>query len=153
MNKYPFRLLISLFILSVSIFVAVTFVVRPVKINDDGMYPTYQKNDYILANVFNKTLNKITEGQIAVIKTDDGYVIRRIIACPNSKIEIINNKLYVNNEKAIENIPLSNISVKTGDKEYFVMGDNKTNLLNSRDELTVISQNDIISVGVFAGGE
>ena len=164
MNKYFFKVLISLFVLSVSIYVAVSFVMRPVKINDNAMHPTYDNGDYILTNVFNKTTNRIEDGQVAVIKTDNSYVVRRIIAGPNSKIEMINNNLYVNGQRKYEEylnqeymanqqFPFTeNFSLTTGENEYFVMGDNRVDSIDSRNSLGNINIKDIVSVGVFVGG-
>lgn len=165
MNKYFFKIIVSLFVLSFSIFVSVSFVVRPVKVNDNAMYPAYKKDSYILVNVFNKTTSKISKGDVVVVKTNDGYKVRRIIALPRTKIKMVNDELYLSDNRAFEEYlnqeymaskshPFTkDFYAETGENEYFVMGDNRDDSFDSRNGMGVINKKDIISAGVFIGGD
>ena len=81
--------------------------------------------------------------------------IKRIIGSPNERITIKNGQVYINDELLIE--PYLDEVVTYGDTDmvipdgyYFVMGDNRTDSRDSREEkIGVISKDDINGKAVF----
>ncbi len=76
-------------------------------------------------------------------KNPKEYFIKRIIGLPGERIVIDNNQIFIYNNKHPEGfqliesyIPLSeriprNVDVTLGDDEYFVLGDNRDNSMDS----------------------
>ena len=81
--------------------------------------------------------------QQALRYADTKYLIKRVIGLPGEKIEIINNKLYINDKEYQEDYLKNNLKYKDFylkdlgyDKipkdMYLVLGDNRENSLDSR---------------------
>lgn len=94
----------------------------------------------------------IARGDIVIVKTDDHYIIKRVIALPGETIQCLNGDVYINDEKLEEDY----ISTETEDfeqvtllnDEYFVMGDNRSNSKDSR-EIGPVTKDEIISKNIF----
>lgn len=143
------------------------FVVQAFKIPSGSMKPDLIPGDHILVNKFiygihiplTKTvirLSKPKTGQVVVFKFPYAKkynlhpgidFIKRVVGTPGDKIQIINNKVYINNHLyqckdarwASKNIlpaydsPRDNYGPITVPKnKIFVMGDNRDNSLDSR---------------------
>lgn len=168
MLKSLFKFIVSLVLVSSTVFFIITFVARPVKVNDDSMSPTFKKGDYVIVNIFNKTTNQIDREKVVLIKRDGSYTLKRIIATSSCTVKMENDRLYINNveyaepylnQEMINNSskPYTNdFTVTLGEDEYFVLGDNRQNSVDSRNGLGVIKESEIMSSGVihvFTGGE
>ena len=111
-----------------------TFIITPVKVNGNSMYPTLEGNEIMLLN----KLGDIDRFDIVVIKLDDHdeELIKRIIGLPGETVEIKNNEVYINDELLEDEYGYGvtyNIDpITLGDDEYFVLGDNRIISLDSR---------------------
>lgn len=124
-----------------------TFIVTPIKVNGTSMTDTLSHGDTMILNKIGMKINDIKRFQIVVIKTDDSYLIKRIIGLPGETIEYKEGKLYIN-EKEIDdpyykNNTLDFESIKIPKNNYFVMGDNRSNSIDSR-ILGTIPKKDIL---------
>ncbi len=144
-----------------------TFVVQAFKIPSGSMEPTLIPGDHILANKFIYGIHiPFTESVIHVSHPETGQVIvfkfpyakkynlhpgidfiKRVVGTPGDKIQIIDNRVYINNHiysckyakwasnKILPayNSPRDNYGpVTVPQNELFVMGDNRDNSFDSR---------------------
>lgn len=154
MNKvikelYPYILIIIIVVLFR------TFIATPVRVNGASMETTLYNGDILILNKINKNYKRF---DIVVINKrvvgEKTKLVKRIIGLPGETIEYKDNKLYING-KEIEDVSTSrtsNFNLKDlynvdviPDGYYFVMGDNRNNSLDSRDErVGLIKKSEIV---------
>lgn len=111
-----------------------TFIITPVKVNGNSMYPTLEGNEIMLLN----KLGEIDRFDIVVLKLDgeNNNLIKRIIGLPGETVEIKNNKIYIDDEVLDDpygyGITYNIDPVTLGDDEYYILGDNRIVSLDSR---------------------
>lgn len=125
-------------------FVTVWYFGQRVSTVGDSMKPVLENGDVVLVNriIYNASAPK--RGDVIVFKPkgneNSHYYIKRIIGLPGEKIEIIENKVYINGEKLEEEYKTTNIDnvgivteeIQLGGDEYFVLGDDRENSEDSR---------------------
>lgn len=111
-----------------------TFIVTPVKVNGNSMYPTLIGEEIMLLN----KLGKIDRLDIVVVKIDEknDNLIKRVIGLPGETVEIKDNKIYIN-DKYFEDtygygVTYNIDKLTLDDDEYFILGDNRQISLDSR---------------------
>ena len=114
------------------------FIVTPIQVNGDSMYPTLKDGDLMLLNKIGYSFGSINRFDIVVVDKGDSYIIKRVIGLPNELIEYKDNKLYVNDEEIEENflgdtVYTADFSTYTSDDCYLVLGDNRSISLDSRE--------------------
>lgn len=113
------------------------FVSEPFVVSGDSMSPHLNKGDYIFIDKTDKTYRR---DDIIVYqfqsKTSQSYLIKRIIGLPTEKIEIKDGALYINgaiNKDAYISTPiLGTADITLQSDEYFVLGDNNAQSMDSR---------------------
>lgn len=113
------------------------FIVTPVQVNGDSMYPTLKNGDLMILNRLSYNFGSINRFDIVVVSKDDSYIIKRVIGLPGEKIEFKDNVLYINDEETDEpflkdTVTTDDFVTYVGDDCYFVMGDNRSISLDSR---------------------
>ncbi|CRK82052.1 signal peptidase I [Neobacillus massiliamazoniensis] len=153
----------SLFIAFGIAFVVRTFLFSPYIVEGASMEPTLHNQEKIMVNKFNLT-DRFNRGEIIIIKGKEENYVKRIIGLPGDKVEVKNDKLYINgvffeesylsqNRKLAEQMG----SKLTGDfgpitvpkNKFFVMGDNRLYSKDSRNGLGYIQKEDIVGQSEF----
>ena len=147
---YPYIVIIIIVVLFRS------FIATPVRVDGDSMKDTLHNNDILILNKMDKSYKRY---DIVVVNVNNSKLVKRIIGLPGENIYYKDNDLYINGEKKEDKAV-----IRTGDFSleelyeideipedyYFVMGDNRTNSLDSRDyRVGLIKKEDIIGVTVF----
>jgi signal peptidase I len=122
------------------------------KVPTGNMIPTIQIGDTCVVNKFEYSNNPIQRFDIVVFnapewvkkelgESSDAKYISRVVGLPNEKIEIRKGKVYINDklldepfEKIIrEDDPENDFSaIVIPENEYFILGDNRPQSLDSR---------------------
>lgn len=125
-----------------------TFIISPVSVDGDSMYPTLKNGEYLILNKFDRSFDRF---DIVVLYYNNERLVKRIIGLPGDNIEYKNSILYVNGKQVEEKF----IDVETNDFKlsklgydkipngyYFVVGDNRNTSLDSR-TIGLIKENTI----------
>lgn len=121
-----------------------TFIITPVIVDGESMFPTLKNNQILLLNKYKKEYKR---KDIVVIKYNNNNekkekLIKRVIGLPGEYVEYKSHKLYIDGKKVddkfaniTDNFSLEyiNINMKKIPKGYYlVLGDNRTNSIDSR---------------------
>lgn len=134
-----------------------TFLVTPVMVNGESMYPYLKDKEFL---ILNKADRKFKRFDIIVADSADTKIIKRIIGLPGENIEYKDCKLYINGvekddfvkECITTDFTLEEIYGYTMIPEnyYFVMGDNRQHSSDSRDtSIGLISKDQIQGKAIF----
>lgn len=139
------KILVKIFLLGFVIYIMNIYLFQIGFVKGISMYPTLKENNIILIKKFNLNLKY---NDIIVIKKDNKIIIKRLVGMPNDSIKI-DKYLYVNgkiNDNCyIENSGDIHDELVLKDNEYFVLGDNIQNSIDSRfNEIGIIHGNEII---------
>lgn len=131
--KFLRNLVPYIIIIVVVVFIR-TFIITPVKVNGNSMYPTLEGSEIMLLN----KLTNIDRFDIVVLQLEgeDSNLIKRIIGLPGETVEISENQIYIDGELLDDpygyGITYNIDPVTLGDDEYFILGDNRIISLDSR---------------------
>ncbi len=114
-----------------------TFLITPAIVDGDSMNSTLLNGQLVIINKLIYNISDVKRLDIVVINNEkeNDKIIKRVIGLPNETIKYENNKLYINGEELISDIKFENTNdfeTKTGDNEYFVLGDNRNISKDSR---------------------
>ncbi|KXG78963.1 signal peptidase I [Thermotalea metallivorans] len=137
---------IKTIVVSVVIAMIITTFIRPTLVKGYSMYPTLDQYDYLIINKIPYMLHEPERGDIVVfkshLKTLEGKekdLIKRIIGIAGDHVQITEGKVFVNGKELIEdyingNYTPGEVDMIVPEGMLFVMGDNRENSLDSRDE-------------------
>ena len=150
--KNKVKVLLPYIIIILVVLFVKAFIVTPIKVNGESMYPTLEEGDIMILNKTAYYFNKPERFDIVVVNMPDEYLIKRVIGLPGEHIEYKDNTLYVDGKKVKENFKHGvtddfNIEELGSDtiplNTYLVLGDNRENSLDSR-ELGFIREDQLL---------
>lgn len=142
----------SYVIIIIIVIVIKQFVAAPIRVNGESMNDTLMDKDLMILNKIHYKFNDIKRFDIVVVDIQSEKIIKRVIGLPGESIEYINNILYIDGKRVEENFShqqTEDFSIeKLGENKvpedmYLVLGDNRSNSLDSR-ILGFIPKNEII---------
>ena len=125
-------------------FVFVWYFGQRVSVIGDSMNPALENGDVTLVNRIVYNASRPDRGDVIAFYPNGNKksycYIKRIVGLPGEKVELKDGSVYVNGKKIkekykttkIEDVGIINEVVRLGNDEYFVLGDDRTDLLDSR---------------------
>ena len=110
-----------------------TFIVTPVLVKGQSMFPTLSGNELMILN----KLAKIERYDIVVIDDkEEDHIIKRVYGMPGDRILCKDNTIYINNKAIEDKYGYGETEdfdqIKLEEDEYFVLGDNRIVSKDSR---------------------
>jgi signal peptidase I len=135
------------------------FVIGLQQVIGPSMSPNFNEGDILVINKLSTKFREPRREEVIVISQSEKYMIKRVIGLPGDKIEFKDNKLYINDQEYKESylkddvitndFKLSDLGVDViPENKYLVLGDNRTNSLDSRN-YGLIERKNIIGIKLF----
>ena len=106
-----------------------TFLATPIRVNGASMDTTLKDGETMILNKLALKVTKIKRWDIVVVKINNTFLIKRVVALPGEKIKYEAGELYINDKVVKDKYSLTKTedfeTIKVGSNEYFVMGDNR----------------------------
>ena len=144
-------------LISLVIALVITTFVKPTIVKNHSMSGTLEENDFLMINRFLYRRSEPQEGDIIVFQSplmtasgQEKLLIKRIIAMSGDELSIRGGQVYVNGELLEEeyladDYTIGEISMIIPEGKLFVMGDNRSNSLDSRDQmLGLVDESEIV---------
>ena len=141
MKKEDKKELVIYLSIIIAIIVIRTFIVTPVRVSGNSMYPTLKNGEIMILNKITYKFNDIKRFDIVVVDRDGNKIIKRVVGLPGETLKYENNKLYINDKvieesylkEETEDFNINELEYKKIPKDcYFVIGDNRDNSKDSR---------------------
>ena len=116
------------------------FLVQPFYVEGASMEPNFYQNEYLIIDELSYRFNEKQRGEVIIFKNPKNtraYFIKRIIGLPGEAVSIDEGRVYIDGE-ILEEAYIENFSsdkheaITLEENEYFLMGDNRSNSLDSR---------------------
>ncbi|MDD5110575.1 MAG: signal peptidase I [Patescibacteria group bacterium] len=123
------------------------FLIQPFYVKGASMEPNFEDREYLIIDELSYRFRQPQRGEVVVFRyplEPREFFIKRIIGLPGEQVQIADGRVLITPRGQTTAIPLDEPylapgtkiegtnSVKLGDNEYFVMGDNRGSSLDSR---------------------
>ncbi|KKU77929.1 MAG: Signal peptidase I [Parcubacteria group bacterium GW2011_GWA2_47_7] len=121
-----------------------TFVAQPFVVSGNSMFPTFQNGEYLIVDETTKYIGDYQRGDVVILRYPNDpskFFIKRVIGLPGETVTIQNGQVSITSETQKEPLVLSEPYVKNAkfdssnrtldNEEYFVMGDNRAQSIDS----------------------
>jgi len=122
------------------------FLIQPFYVKGASMEPSFYDHEYLIVDEISYRFTEPERGDIIVFrypKVPSQYFIKRVVGLPGEKVEIKDNQVYIypkdgkkfilDEKKYLGDIQTSGNNTWTlGPDEYYVLGDNRGESLDSR---------------------
>jgi len=134
----------------------IMYVVNLTQVIGPSMSPNFNSGDIVILEKVTYRFKNIERGDVVSLNyADTKYLIKRIIGLPGEYVKVQDNTVYINdmileehylNDLEYNDFDLKDLGYeKIPDDYYLVMGDNRSNSLDSRDpKVGLINKKDII---------
>ena len=136
------RDIVIIVVLALSIFLVSRIVIQNFVVDGSSMEPNLYSGQWILVNKVVYRLHSPQRGDIVVLRNpspnnSSPVLIKRIIGLPGEEVKIESGKVYIDGKLLTEEY-IKTPTDRAGEwsiaeNHYFVMGDNRTNSVDSRD--------------------
>lgn len=135
--KELFDWILSIVIAIVAALCIKAFLFDIIEVSGDSMVPTLHDNDRLSVERLCRFTHNVKRGQIVIFDSGDkgnGIYIKRVIALPGDKVEIVDGSVFLNDVKLNEDYLAEGIYTSSGtltgplvipDGYIFVLGDNR----------------------------
>jgi signal peptidase I len=135
------------------------YVAQPFLVSGASMEPDFHNGNFLIVDEISYRFNEPARGDVIVFKYPGDrseYFIKRIIGLPGEQLTVTDNTVRITMQNGSSTVLLEpyikpdlrgnqNKEVSLGEKEYFVMGDNRGNSFDSRN-WGPLSRNDITGI-------
>lgn len=154
---------LQIVVISTAIIVPIRyFLIQPFYVKGASMEPNFYDHEYLIIDELSYRFRTPERGEIVVFKypKDPGqYFIKRVVGLPGETVQINQNDVVIYNDEHPNGVVLNEIyidkkvtngkeRVTLGEDEYYVLGDNRNQSLDSRNFGPVDSKNIIGRVWV-----
>jgi signal peptidase I len=134
---------IKIIVVSLAIILPIRyFLIQPFYVEGASMEPSFHPNEYLIIDEISYRLSDPKRGDVVVFRyprDPKQFYIKRMIGLPGETIRIVNGNVFVNDAKLAEEY-LSDLylskdtkeELTLGQNEYYLLGDNRANSLDSR---------------------
>ncbi|MFA5773184.1 MAG: signal peptidase I [Candidatus Paceibacterota bacterium] len=139
-DLFKFAIIALIIVIPIRMFIAQPFVV-----SGESMFPTFHDGEYLIIDELSYIIGNPHRGDVIVFRYPNNpkrFFIKRIIGMPNEEISINNGTVIIINKENPNGFTLkepyideqfnTTTSYKTGEGEFFVMGDNRNKSSDSR---------------------
>lgn len=146
-REHPLFELIYFALIAVIIVVPIRFfIAQPFIVSGASMTDTFHNGDYLIVDQVSYYFNDPVRGEVVIFrypKDPSKHFIKRVIGIPGDTVRITGNRITITNEANptgftldepyITSMSPENLLTETlGEREYFVMGDNRDHSSDSR---------------------
>lgn len=140
-----YDLIFYVVLIFISLYILPNYVIQRTIVDGASMENTILDGEHLFVEMVSYRFKELDRFDIVVFypygRDNEEYYVKRIIGLPGEGVQIVNDEIYINGSLLEENYGKEDWIepgrgrelVILGEDEYFVMGDNRANSIDSRD--------------------